>query len=109
MPTGYKNNLVMGQKFGKYTILAEVDHRVYERSSERVVLVRCDCGFERNIGYSTLKNGGSTQCRNCFAKSLKGKFSGENNPMFGKIHTLEARQRKTILDMKQIRLLKVPI
>ncbi len=66
-----------GARYGKYTILHEVERKHYGplKAPKRVFLCRCDCGVEREILLGSLTSGNSSSC-GC------GKLTdrGENRP-----------------------------
>lgn len=49
---------VIGQKYGRYTILSEMP----SKNGMRMVLCRCDCGTERAVYFKNLKSGNSRSC-----------------------------------------------
>lgn len=55
-----------GQKFGKWTVLYEVDRKDHETGSRW--LCRCECGREQDISGWRLRAGKSVACRSCFFK-----------------------------------------
>lgn len=59
-----KYNLVLGARFGKWTVLEELQ----ARGKHRVVKCKCDCGNIREVLLESLYNSTSTRCRNCAAK-----------------------------------------
>ncbi len=42
---------VIGKRFNKFIIIGDIPK---EKAKERFVLVRCDCGTEKSIKYSSL-------------------------------------------------------
>lgn len=62
--------LIAGQKFGKWTVIEEVD----QIKKNRRFLCKCDCG-KNNIVYKTgILSGSSTQCQTC-ANKIKAQKS----------------------------------
>ena len=51
---------VLGQKFGRYLVIANSDKRT--KAMKQMVLCRCDCGQEREVVVSNLKSGISKSC-----------------------------------------------
>lgn len=51
---------VVGQKFGRYLVIAKSDKR--SKAMKQIVLCRCDCGIEREVVVGNLRNGLSTSC-----------------------------------------------
>lgn len=51
---------VVGQKFGRYLVIAKSDKR--SKAMKQMVLCRCDCGTEREVVVSNLRSGLSTSC-----------------------------------------------
>jgi|ERR1700722_18187193 len=62
---------VINKRFGKWTVLKEVEKR--HGNNNRVLLVRCDCGTERETLAHTLTLGKSTQCFKCRLKERRNK------------------------------------
>jgi hypothetical protein len=58
--------------FGKWTVLSDAGR---DKKSNKLVLVRCECGKEKTQREYLLKRGESLGCRQCFAK----KFRQEND------------------------------
>jgi hypothetical protein len=54
-------------RFGEYEVLGEGS----PNPKSRMVLCRCSCGVEREVGADKLRSGRSTCCKDCAAKSLK--------------------------------------
>lgn len=51
---------VLGQKFGRYTVIANSDKRT--KAMKQMVLCRCDCGNEREVTVGNLRSGISKSC-----------------------------------------------
>lgn len=51
---------VVGQKFGRYLVIAKSDKRT--KAMKQMVLCKCDCGTEREVVVSNLRSGLSTSC-----------------------------------------------
>lgn len=51
---------VVGQKFGRYLVIAKSDKR--SKAMKQMVLCRCDCGTERVVVVGNLRSGLSTSC-----------------------------------------------
>ena len=51
---------VVGQRFGRYLVLAKSDKRT--KAMKQMVLCRCDCGTERVVVVGNLRSGLSTSC-----------------------------------------------
>ena len=49
---------VLGQKFGRYLVIAKSDKR--SKAMKQMVLCRCDCGIEREVVVGNLRSGVST-------------------------------------------------
>lgn len=50
-----------GDKFGKWIVLKDYT----ETKSRTPILVRCECGIEKTVGYTGLYSGNSTMCIRC--------------------------------------------
>lgn len=85
MPPATKENLV-GQKFNRFTVISRTVSGG-GRAGATAWLCRCDCGNERIVGHSVLKNGGRKSCgclRNDFHKlDPRGRF-GKTEDMTGR-------------------------
>lgn len=67
---------VLGQKFGRYTVIAKSDKR--SKAMKQMVLCRCDCGTEKEVIVSNLKSGISKSC-GC----LKAELTSERRKKHG--------------------------
>ncbi len=67
-----------GDRYGKLTIIKEVDPIKYSNGSiRRKVLCRCDCGNEVVVGLSNIRRGTTTSCGCMYkevARNLRGKY-----------------------------------
>src|SRR5208282_1972508 len=54
-------NVVVGTRFGRWTVLADRGIRS-RKQGHRWVLVRCDCGKEKEVRLFHLQGGGSRSC-----------------------------------------------
>lgn len=54
----------VGTRFGALTITGEVDavHRFYGGGTVRLMVVRCDCGNERQVRLMNLRSGNTLSC-----------------------------------------------
>lgn len=55
-----KNIDVVGQRFGRYLVIAKSDKRT--KAMKQMVLCKCDCGIEREVVVGNLRSGLSTSC-----------------------------------------------
>lgn len=56
-------NQLIGQKFGSWQVLSEAPRQVHKSgNSTRMVMCVCECGNEKPVNTSHLKNGSSTNC-----------------------------------------------
>jgi len=51
---------VVGQRYGRYLVIAKSDKRT--KANKQVVLCKCDCGTEREVVVNNLRSGTSTSC-----------------------------------------------
>lgn len=51
---------VVGQRFGRYVVIAKSDKRT--KAMKQMVLCKCDCGTEREVVVGNLRSGLSTSC-----------------------------------------------
>ena len=61
---GKKKEILIGQKFGKLTILKELP----SKNSKRRFLVKCECGREKEVALANLLNGTTRTCGNATCK-----------------------------------------
>lgn len=66
MPRKYPKAEI-GQVFGKWTVVGEGGKN---KSGNRMLLCRCECGREKRVRESHLKSGASTQCDRCGVRKL---------------------------------------
>lgn len=58
-----------GDRYGLYTVIREVErHRKPNGAAVRMVLARCDCGTERQVRLSSLREGHTVSC-GCFHRA----------------------------------------
>ena len=74
-----KQEIPVGTKHGRLTIVKEVTPRVYQyenyKTTTRVVEVKCDCGTTTEVIYNHIKAGGIQSC-GCFrSDKLKERFN----------------------------------
>lgn len=58
---------MIGRKFGRWTVLGEADERC--KNGSILYRCRCDCGSERTVNGSILRQGGSTSC-GCYNREI---------------------------------------
>lgn len=58
-----KTTIVIGQKFGKWTVVDSIP--IYTKGGQRNVKVKCDCGTIEYKHWSSLRLGKTTQCMKC--------------------------------------------
>jgi hypothetical protein len=65
-----KLDVQIGERFGNLTIihLCDFDYTIHFSNRRRKVIVRCDCGTEKEVSYSNLKCNGQKSC-GCLPKS----------------------------------------
>lgn len=62
-----------GEKFGKLTIIEEVEPHVYPNGkTRRKFLCKCECGNEVEVLLKLLKNGSTKSC-GCYQKEITSK------------------------------------
>ena len=64
-----KTNVPIGQKFGRLTIIKEVEPIKHKKYYERRVLCKCDCGIIKNVSFYQLKEGRIFSC-GCYRKEV---------------------------------------
>lgn len=60
---------MINQRFGKWLVLSE---RLETDRKYETYICRCDCGLEKKVLGFTLRNGRSTQCKECHRKAKHG-------------------------------------
>lgn len=73
----YKIDLV-GQRYGKLTVLSFAGRRPSGKQKKTVWLCRCDCGNEKIIVGAEMKNGHTTSC-GCVHKKMVGDINRKHN------------------------------
>ena len=63
-----KFDVKIGDKFGKLTVLEDFRTRI---KNSYYYKVRCECGKEYYVQYSSLKNGRTTMCKECSNKNRR--------------------------------------
>ncbi len=103
-PRGQKRLEMIGQKFGRLSILS-YNKKVSERISYDYYLCRCDCGVEKSIRGAHLRSGATRSC-GCLSKEKskerckklgKQKQIGENNPNYLDGFSAEKRKFRKII------------
>ena len=84
-----------GKIFGKWSVI-KLDEKKSTKKT-KYWICRCQCENIKSVNGATLRDGSSTQCKQCYLKILheqnKGKRIGTNNPFYNKKHTEETKQR----------------
>ena len=57
-----KTEIQNGSKYGKLTLLKEIEPIIYGRTKKRVFECQCECGNIKNIRLESLRNGLTTSC-----------------------------------------------
>lgn len=84
-----------GDRYGRLTVIKEVESIPWKRGRRRMVLCKCDCGTEKVFGLSNIRRGTTTSC-GCYYKEvaikLRGKY-GEfvNTKLYGVWKTMKQR------------------
>jgi len=73
-----KRKVVEGARYGAWTIIKEVEPRIYPSCTERAVLCECDCGKRKKISLNTLIGGRSSRCKECYNKE-RDLYTRENH------------------------------
>ena len=87
-----KINLI-GQKFGRWTVIDESDKR--GKNGGRYWLCKCDCGTIKEVTQDSLRGGKSTSC-GCQGREKLGKlhFKDLTGQRFGRLTVIERSDRK---------------
>jgi hypothetical protein len=70
-----------GDKFGKWTVLEQTEGKTHRTSYK----CRCECGNERVIDGTILKNGESTQCKTCSQLETRLLVMGRKDDYYSRI------------------------
>lgn len=65
---------VVGDVYGRLTVIAEAPGRMCGDRELRFVTVRCECGTQKDVGLRSLRSGGTTSC-GCYRKEATGDFA----------------------------------
>lgn len=57
---------MIGTKFDRWTTLSDIYRD--EKTGKKVVLCKCECGFEKTVILDMLTSGQSKGCKACFRK-----------------------------------------
>src|SRR3990167_363390 len=66
---------MIGRVFGSWTVLSETKNR---KARAKLFVCLCACGKEEEKVLTSLKNGRSTQCKECRKKELSPDYSGQH-------------------------------
>lgn len=64
---------MIGNKYGKLEVVAELPSRKMPSGIKKIVRVRCECGTEKETQIGNLTSGRSTQCKSCANRSRRSK------------------------------------
>ena len=64
----------IGQVFGRWTVLEEVEGKIYSGKKTRTMHCRCECGEDNDIPLMHLVTGQNKQCRKCSSKDKETKI-----------------------------------
>ena len=80
MPKGFKTIVVPGDRYGRLTVIKEINPRISKSGNKsRRVLCRCDCdGKEVEVALNNLRNGTTKSC-GCYAKENMSKVKKRFN------------------------------
>lgn len=51
-----------GDRYGKWTVMKEIESRLYSSSVHRMVRCRCECGQVKDLIYRSIVSGKSKSC-----------------------------------------------
>ncbi len=66
--------VIVGQKYGRLTILEDLGSRLHHGNHVTFVRTKCDCGNEHTIPLTVLKGGGSRSC-GCLRREMAKEWS----------------------------------
>jgi hypothetical protein len=61
----YRKIHMIGQKFGKWTVIEEAPRKIYSRQRHRQYICKCECSKSSAVLMVNLLNGSSTKCLEC--------------------------------------------
>ena len=68
-----KTKVIKGARYGAWTIIKEVEPRVYSNRAKRMVLCECDCGERREMYLGGVIYSQTQHCRKCHDKEVKSR------------------------------------
>ena len=87
-----KTEVKEGDRYGRLTIIKEVEPIKRKRYNERRVLCRCDCGNEKVVSLYPLLNGKIVSCgcyrKECSTEHGKGFRKYKNDVLTKKLHSI---------------------
>lgn len=80
---------MIGEKFGRLTVLRQVDKPEHIKKNDKYFLCRCECGREKIVNGYNLRRGLTTSC-GCYAKEQVKKYrnSTKNTPTGARVNLL---------------------
>ena len=82
MERGKRTHVAQGDRYGRFTIVREVESVNYKRR----FLCRCDCGNEKIVKLGDMKFGGTISC-GCYCRENNRKLISERSTTHGLSHT----------------------
>lgn len=84
-----------GEKFGKWIIIKEIDPKIISNIPRRMFRCRCECGNEKDVQLSCLRNGHSTSC-GCEQKKRASEANykhglSDKHPLYGTWKNMKKR------------------
>ena len=98
---GRKKTNLLGQHFGKWTVIAEAPskHTTYGKTLA-MWTCQCECGIIKEVAADDLRNGKSTQCKSCAASIFpKDPAKIKNNNKSNKDYSLYLPDHKKIKNL----------
>lgn len=89
----------LGEKFGKYTIISTIPHKI-KNETRKGVLVKCECGVENIVRYDSLLKNKRTSCFKCKITRKKIIIGKITSNFFNEIKG-GARQRNIKFDLSR--------
>lgn len=96
-----KLEVIPGQRFGKWTVLSEVEP--YKKGKQTTVMCRCDCGKEKAVRLTHLYRGRSSKCHRCAGIRKPPGESGFNKLLTGYKYGAKNRSLEFTLTKDQFR------
>lgn len=73
----FKVHMKAGDRYGKWSIVEEIEPVRYTGATIRHFRCQCDCGFETEIAMTNLRGGASSKCRACVSNGIRDRKTAQ--------------------------------